>query len=104
MKLKFKSWVAVALIAVPLSHSAVGAEQDLSANARLLAAARSGDTPALTRALASGASPNARNRLGETVLLVAIKKGDLPMAQVMLDAGADVNQGAVNGVTPLMAA
>jgi ankyrin repeat protein len=35
---------------------------------------------------------------------VALKRNDLTLAQAMLDAGTDVNQAAVNGVTPLMAA
>ena len=47
--------------------------ENLSVNARLLASARNGDTAGIDRALAEGASPNARNRLGETVLLSALK-------------------------------
>ena len=78
--------------------------QDLSVNARLLASARSGDQAGIDRALAQGASPNARNRLGETVLVIALKDNRPTLARQMIDAGADVNQAAVNGVTPLMAA
>ena len=51
-----------------------------------------------------GASPNARNRLGETALLIALKKDDVAMARTMSQAGTDVNIAALNGVTPLMAA
>src|SRR5215471_257293 len=103
MRLGFGLAVTVALVLTLLSPSALGAEQDLSVNARLLAAARSGDSQGVARELAAGASPNARNRLGETALLVALKRNDLALAQAMLDAGTDVNQAAVNGVTPLMA-
>ena len=78
--------------------------QDLSVNARLLASARSGDQAGIDRALAEGASPNARNRLGETVLLIALKNDRPALARQMIEAGTDVNQAAVNGVTPLMAA
>jgi ankyrin repeat protein len=78
--------------------------QDLSVNARLLAYARNGDQTGIDRALADGASPNARNRLGETVLLIALKTDRPALARQMIDAGTDVNQAAVNGVTPLMAA
>src|SRR5450631_3321726 len=78
--------------------------QDLSVNARLLAYARNGDQAGINRALADGASPNARNRLGETVLLIALKNDRPALARQMIDAGTDVNQAALNGVTPLMAA
>ena len=61
-------------------------------------------SPASTARSKAGASPNARNRLGETALLIALKKNDDAMAQTMLAAGTDVNIAAVNGVTPLMAA
>jgi hypothetical protein len=83
---------------------AIAAEQDLSVNARLLLAARNADPAALARELGQGAAVNARNRLGETALLIALKKNELGMAKTMLEAGADVNLAAVNGVTPLMAA
>ena len=76
----------------------------MSVNARLLLAARNGDSAALARELKQGAAVNARNRLGETALLIALKKNELGMAKTMLEAGADVNLAAVNGVTPLMAA
>ena len=36
--------------------------------------------------------------------MIALKKNDVRLAQTMLDAGADVNLAAVNGITPLMAA
>src|SRR3954471_1362935 len=74
-----------------LCGPAPAAEQDLSVNARLLIAARDGDAPALERALKAGAAINSRNRLGETVLLIALKKNELAMATTMLDLGADVN-------------
>ena len=45
----------------------------------------------LDRSLKAGAAANARNRLGETALLIALKRNDLAMARTMLDAGTDVN-------------
>ena len=53
---------------------------------------------------ATGADVNARNRLGETALVVVLKQDRIDLAQVLLAAGADVNVAAVNGITPLMAA
>jgi uncharacterized protein len=78
--------------------------RDLSVNARLLVSARNNDQAGIDRALAEGAAPNARNRLGETVLLIALKTDRPALARQMIDAGTNVNQAAVNGVTPLMAA
>ena len=78
--------------------------QDWSINARLLAAARAGDDGGLVHALADGAAVNARNRIGETALVIALKNDQPAVAMRMLDAGVDVNLAAVNGVTPLMAA
>src|SRR6185503_12966738 len=77
---------------------------DDSASARFLVAARASDLPAVKRALADGGSINSRNRIGETALLSAIKRNDGDMARFLVDAGADVNVAAINGVTPLMAA
>jgi ankyrin repeat protein len=94
------SLVLAAFFALP--HSAPA--QDWSINARLLAAARTGDEAGLVRALADGAAVNARSRIGETALVIALKNDRPALASRMLDAGADVNLAAVNGVTPLMAA
>lgn len=80
------------------------AAQEQSANVRLVAAARAGDQPGVARALADGATPNARNRQGESALLIGLKNERPELALQMLAAGADVNLAAVNGVTPLMAA
>src|SRR6266849_6231323 len=87
-----------------LMLAAAAYAQQPSANVRLVAAARAGDQAAVTRALADGATPNARNRIGETALLIALKTERPDLARQMIDAGADVNIAAANGVTPLMAA
>src|SRR5215813_3562988 len=78
--------------------------QEQSPNSRLLAAGRAGDRAAVTRALADGASPNARTRVGETVLVIALKNARPELAAQMIAAGTDVNLAAANGITPLMAA
>src|SRR5215470_511956 len=95
-----KAWLT--LICFGLTQSALG--QDLSLNTQLLAAARAGDEAGVRHALADGANVNARNRLGETVLVIALKNDRPAMAIQMIDAGTDVNLAAANGVTPLMAA
>jgi ankyrin repeat protein len=101
---------AVALLACVLALAAgalptlVFGEENLSVNARLLVFARNGDASGVERSLKEGAAANSRNRLGETALIIALKKNDFRIARVMLDAGTDVNLAAVSGVTPLMAA
>jgi ankyrin repeat protein len=80
------------------------ANDDLPLNARLLASARGADRAGIERALQQGAAVDSRNRLGESALIVVLKSNHPDLAQLMLDAGANVNQPAINGVTPLMAA
>ena len=105
MCFRWQTWVAITLCCV--ATSAIGqspSEENLSTNARFLMSARNADAEGLKRALAQGAAVNARNRLGESALIIVLKKDRVDLAQLMLDAGADVNQPAVNGITPLMAA
>jgi ankyrin repeat protein len=97
---RFGILACLAFIALPHGASA----QDLSINARMLAAARAGDQAAVAQALSGGASANARNRIGETALVIALKSDRPALAMDMVNAGTDVNLAAVNGVTPLMAA
>ena len=85
-------------------RSARAADDDISASARLLMAARAADAPAMERALAGGAAINSRNRLGESALMVVLKNNHPELAPALIAAGADVNLAAINGLTPLMAA
>src|SRR5262245_12366893 len=78
--------------------------ENLSTNARFLVAARNADAEGLKRELAKGAAVNSRNRLGETALVILLKKDRVDLATLVLDAGVDVNLAALNGITPLMAA
>jgi len=94
--------LSLALVVPSLAGAAT--DEELARNARLLASARNDDAAGVTRALKEGAAVDSRNRLGETGLLIALKKNRADMAQAFLDADANVNVAAINGVTPLMAA
>ena len=63
-----------------------------------------GDDAGVTRAFAEGAVIDSRNRLGETPLVIALKRNQSAMAKRLIEAGANVHLAALNGVTPLMAA
>jgi uncharacterized protein len=105
MSLFCRTIVLALALCIAAPAVAQGAAQDnLSTNARLLVAARNADAAALQRELANGAAIDSRNRLGETTLVIVLKKDRPDLAVIALDAGADVNLAAVNGITPLMAA
>ena len=60
------------------------AQDYVPVNLQLLTAARAGDLAAVQRLLGDGAAINARNRLGETPLMVAIKRGHDALAAWLL--------------------
>ena len=97
----FAAWLCAAAVA---GWAPAAVSQEPSANLRLLAAVRAGDTGGMARALADGATPDARNRQGESALLIALRNERPELARQMLAAGANVNLAAASGVTPLMAA
>jgi len=72
--------------------------------AQFLAVSKKGDAVRARALLARGAAPNARNRNGETALLMFTKRGDAAMIELLLQRGVDVNLAAIDGTTPLMAA
>jgi len=98
------SRVFVLAVAAAATFAAHASESDLSPNVRLLNAARNGDVAGVERCLEEGASADSRSRIGETALVMALKKKDDATARTMLAAGTDVNIAAVNGITALMAA
>lgn len=72
---------------------------------RFVAAARAGDVDEVRRLLAEGLSPNAQeSKNGHLALHQAARTGSLPVVELLLDAGADVNAPDGNGMTPLMQA
>jgi hypothetical protein len=72
--------------------------------AALMARAREGEVHELTRLIAGGVSPNARDVGGFTALMAAIVNDQMAAARTLLDRGADVNLRAHGGITALMLA
>ncbi|MEK7384042.1 MAG: ankyrin repeat domain-containing protein [Elusimicrobiota bacterium] len=72
----------------------------------LIKAARGGDAQAARAALDSGADPNVRggDRRGQTPLMIAAVRADLPLARLLLDRGAKADRAGGGGETPLMRA
>jgi len=96
--------IVVAAFAVVAPPAQAADDELLPLNARFLVAARNADAPAMERFLHDGAAVDSRNRLGESALLIVIKKERFDLARTLVAAGADVNLAAINGTTPLMAA
>ena len=72
----------------------------------LIKAARGGNAQAARVALDAGADPNALggNRHGQTPLMIAAVRADLPLARLLLDRGAKASRAGGRGETPLMRA
>jgi ankyrin repeat protein len=66
-------------------------DEPITPNSNLFAAAESGDVEAARAAIAAGAKVDARNDRTWTPLMVAAKNRRAEVAQLLMDAGADVN-------------
>ena len=99
--------MSMRMIVVALSVAAASGPADAqkrNLNFDLLAAARASDIASVSRLLDEGATPNARNRLGDTPLNMAARQGQSDLVRLLLARGADVNQPNLARVTPLMSA
>ena len=79
-------------------------DEQIDLNRQALAAARSGNAKTFKEKILLGASVNTRNRLGDSLLISAIKNGQLENMQILIDRGADINLANIAQVTPLMTA
>lgn len=82
-----KPWVRATLAALLAAVAAAPAGADEA----LFAAARAGDVTVLRARLDAGASPNAANRHGTTVLAMAADAGQSEVARLLVERGAEVN-------------
>ena len=84
------------------TDTADGAARDAEGNTPLHQAVYNDQAEAVRTLLAaSKAQLDASNDAGETPLLVACGRGNLHMARMLLDAGADANRPLPDGTTPL---
>ena len=79
--------------------------EDRGGYTALMNAASSNEDPAMTEVLfRAGADPNARNGLGNTVLMAAAKNSNPEVTRAVLDLGVDVNAMTPGRLTALMCA
>ena len=109
MRLNCSLIVATALLmpgATGIAQAAPEPNRPASAEAprpapELFLALGAGDVDGVKALLAKGVSPHVRNTLGMTPLMLAAGMGNLEMARILLDAGADINATSMFG-TPLL--
>jgi len=63
-----------------------------------------GDVEAIRRLLLSGFDVNARNRYGQTALMLAAHHGRQEMVEILIESGADLNVTAKYNLSALMLA
>jgi ankyrin repeat protein len=74
----------------------------MSADERLLAAARAEDLAGVHSALGEGADVNAKAEFGDTALNIACQNGGLDIALALIEAGAAIENLGGADLTPLM--
>ena len=100
-KEELSSFVAFVIIVVLVLGSAFAVHAATDADARLIEAAKSGQSTAVRTLLSQRADANAREIDGTTALHWAVRLDDRPTVGALIKAGADVNATNRYGVTPL---
>ena len=103
MLIRITKMLAVSLLFGPFALAQQSFES-MNMNAQLISAAKRNQLDLLTRALKAGASPNSRNRAGDTPINFAARNGNIEMIGALLTARGDVNKANLEKVTPLMSA
>jgi ankyrin repeat protein len=92
-KLRKKPPVSLRALELQQMHAIQQSKQVKVANPELIAALYNNnhddDYTTITRLLNNGADPNVTDNLGKTPLMIAARKGELPLISKLLDCGAD---------------
>ena len=103
------SLVAINSSARTATESVIAPNFAVIAGKALIEAAYQGQLEKLKKLIAVGADLNTqtnffseKNRLNETALMIAAKKGHTKIAKALIDAGADVNATDIHGITALI--
>src|SRR3954470_3286809 len=100
----FVQRITVAAALALLTLAAAADDDNIPLNWRVLGAAKRKDAVQTRALVEQGAAINARDREGETALMMWVKAQDEAMVAWLLGKGASTNQEALNQTTPLMAA
>jgi len=92
------------VLGVQLLGQAAPLAQSASANADLIASAKTGEIARVRELLSKGAVVNTSDRRGRTPLMWASASGNLEVVQQLLERGAVVDRRAADGTTALMLA
>jgi len=95
-------WLAVGSLCTLFTLAASAEQPVLTSDFQ--ATLRSGDAAKLRAALDLGASPRARDAMGNTPLMLAAAHGDVACVRLLLERGAEVNATNAAGATALMRA
>ena len=71
-------------------------------NEKIITAVKDGNLTSMQKLLSGGADPNARDEIGEPILLLGAYNGNTEVVKLLLEKGADVNvKRADDGTTAL---
>lgn len=88
----------------PLYMAPPRAQLEMRDQLHLFAAVAGGHLADVRRLLNEGISPNSGDEEDDTLLTLAVGKGNKAMVQLLLEAGADVNLSGIGGKSPLRVA
>src|SRR6478672_6965062 len=100
---RFLQCITIATLTLSCAALSVADDSDKQISWRMLDASKRLDAMQTRQLIEAGAAVNARDREGETPLMIWVKAQNEEMVVWLLGKGANVNQAAVNETTPLMA-
>jgi ankyrin repeat protein len=98
---KVLATVIVSALALSWGHLAIGQSSHEEMNASLIQAAKEGNTQGARQVIPFGASVDAKDDNGVTVLMWAVNDGNTELMKFLLDKGANMNAVDKDGHTAL---